>query len=104
MNIIYSPAEITAIGIIIVLVELLKPKVNNKYHRYLSLPFGFFLAACMIVENNSGFPKLWVFLAQEVQLGLKLSLGAMGLFDLILKPKKSSRQDSDSEESREVLE
>ena len=104
MSIIYSPAEITAIGIIIVLVELLKPKVNSKYYRYLSLPFGFFLAACIIIENHSGFPGFWMFFAQEVQLGLKLSLGAMGLFDLFLKPKKSSREDDAEQEIKEVIE
>jgi len=103
MNIIYSPAEITAIGIVLVLVELLKPKVNSKYYRYLSLPFGFFMAACIIIENNSGFPGFWVFLAQEIQIGLKITFGAMGFFDLFLKPKKPSGEDVAEQEKKEGL-
>ena len=103
MNIIYSPAEITAIGIVLVLVGLLKPYFKNKYHRYLPVPIGFFLAACLIVENNSGFPGFWVFLAQEIQIGLKIAFGAMGFFDLFLKPKKTSREDVAEQEKKEGL-
>ena len=104
MNLSYSPQEIAAIAIVLGLVELIKPKVNPKHYRYLPLPFGFFLAACIVIENRGGFPGWWVFLAQEIQIGLKISFAAMGLFDLILKPKKTTAQPSAQDEKKEGLE
>jgi hypothetical protein len=104
VNLSYSPQEIAAIAIVLGLVELVKKRVPRKYNRYLPLPFGFFLAACIIIENQAGFPGWWVFLAQEIQIGLKISFAAMGLFDLIFKPKKTTAQDSAQDEKKEGLE
>ena len=104
MNLSYSPQEIAAIAIVLGLVELVKKRVPRKYNRYLPLPFGFFLAACIIIENRAGFPGWWVFLAQEIQTGLKISFAAMGLFDLILKPKKAAAHPGDSGDKKEGLE
>lgn len=103
MNLSYSPQEILAISIVLALVEWIKPRVNPKYYRYLPLPFGFFLAACIVIENRGGFPGWWVFLAQEIQIGLKISFAAMGLFDLILKPKKTTAQAGAQEEKKEAV-
>lgn len=104
MNLTYTPQEIFAISIVLALVELVKPKVNPKYYRYLPLPFGFFLAACIVIENWGGWPGWWVFLAQEIQIGLKISFAAMGLFDLVLKPRKSASQAGADCEKKEGLE
>lgn len=104
MNLSYSPQEIAAIAIVLGLVELVKKRVPRKYNRYLPLPFGFFLAACIIIENQAGFPGWWVFLAQEIQIGLKISFAAMGLFDLVLKPRKSASQAGADCEKKEGLE
>ena len=103
MNLSYSPQEIAAIAIVLGLVELIKPKVKPKYYRYLPLPFGFFLATCIIIENQAGFPGWWVFLAQEIQIGLKISFAAMGLFDLVLKPRKTAAQDGAERDKKEGL-
>ena len=62
------------------------------------------LAACIVIENRGGFPGWWVFLAQEIQIGLKISFAAMGLFDLILKPKKTTAQTTSQDENKEGLE
>ena len=99
MNLSYSPQEIAAIAIVLGLVELIKPK----YYRYLPLPFGFVLAASIIIENRGGFPGWWVFLAQEIQIGLKISFAAMGLFDLVLKPRKTAAQDGAERDEKEGL-
>lgn len=101
MNLSYSPQEMAAVAIVLALVELVKPKFNSKYYRYLPLPFAFFMASCIIVETHSGFPGWWVFFAQIFQTGLKISFAAMGLFDLVLKPKKSDRQDNESGDKKE---
>ena len=103
MNLSYSPQEIAAIAIVLGLVELIKPKVKPKYYRYLPLPFGFVLAASIIIENRGGFPGWWVFLAQEIQIGLKISFAAMGLFDLVLKPRKTAAQDGAERDEKEAV-
>ena len=103
MNLSYSPQEIAAIAIVLGLVELIKPKVKPKYYRYLPLPFGFVLAASIIIENRGGFPGWWVFLAQEIQIGLKISFAAMGLFDLVLKPRKTAAQDGAERDKKEAV-
>lgn len=88
MNLSYSPEELAAIAIVLSLVEIVKGRAPKKYHRYLPLPFGFFLAACIVIESRGGWPGWWVFLAQGFQIGLKISFAAMGIFDLVLKPRK----------------
>ena len=103
MNLSYSPQEIFAISIVLALVELIKPGINPKYYRYLPLPFGFFLAACIVIENRGGFPGWLVFLAQEIQIGLKISFAAMGLFDLVLKPRKTAAQDGAERDKKEAV-
>lgn len=100
----YTPQELAAIAMVICLVELAKRKVPKKYARYLALPFGFFFAACIIVDTGGGWPGFWVFLAREVQIGSKITLGAMGLFDLLLKPRKMASQVGAEREKKEGLE
>lgn len=103
VNLSYSPQEIAAIAIVLAIVELVKPKFNSKYYRYLPLPFAFFMASCIIIETHSGFPGWWVFFAQIFQTGFKISFAAMGLFDLILKPRKNEGGSSQGEERKEGL-
>lgn len=103
MNLSYSPQEIAAIAIVLGLVELIKPKVKPKYYRYLPLPFGFVLAASIIIENRGGWPGWWVFSAQLTQTGFKISFAAMGLFDLVLKPRKTAAQDGAERDKKEAV-
>src|SRR5690554_5131167 len=89
MNLVYTPQEIFAIGIVIATVEALKPRIDKTPCRFLPIPIATVLAVCIVIESGGGWPG-WVMLAaQGIQVTLKIAFAAMGLFDLVLKKNKS---------------
>ena len=92
MNFIYTPQEMFAIGIVIAIVEVVKPHIDKSLCRFLPFPIAAVLAVCIIVESAGGWPG-WVMLtAQGIQVTLKIAFAAMGLFDLVLKKQKHTKE------------
>ena len=91
-NFVYTPQEMFAIGIVIAVVEVVKPQIPKELYRFLPFPVAALLAVCIVVEAAGGWPG-WVMLAaQGIQITLKIAFAAMGLFDLVLKKRKEEEE------------
>jgi len=88
VNFIYTPQEMFAIGIVIAVIEVVKPKLPKGIYRFLPFPIAAALAVCIVVESAGGWPGWAMLAAQGIQITLKIAFAAMGLFDLVLKKNK----------------
>lgn len=96
VNFIYNPQEMFAIGIVIAVVEAVKPQIPKGLYRFLPFPVAAALAVCIVVESAGGWPG-WVMLAaQGIQTTLKIAFAAMGLFDLVLKKNRNAEKNGGS--------
>lgn len=104
MNFIYTPQEMFAIGIVIAIIEVIKPRIDKRICRFLPFPIAAVLAVCIVIESAGGWPG-WVMLAaQGIQVTLKLAFAAMGLFDLVLKKNKQAKEAASANARRQIKE
>lgn len=93
-----------AIGIVIAIIEVIKPHIDKRICRFLPIPIAAVLAVCIVIESAGGWPG-WVMLAaQGIQVTLKLAFAAMGLFDLVLKKNKQAKEAASANACRQIKE
>ena len=92
MNFVYTPQEMFAIGIVIALVEVVKPYIDKGFCRFIPFPIAAGLAVCIVIESAGGWPGWIMLAAQGIQVTLKIAFAAMGLFDLVLKKNKQAKK------------
>lgn len=99
MNFIYTPQEMFAIGIVIAIIEVVKPHIDKGLCRFLPFPIAAVLAVCIVVESTGGWPGWVMLVAQGIQVTLKIAFAAMGLFDLVLKKNRAAKERSANDSS-----
>ena len=97
MNFIYTPQEMFAIGIVIAIVEVVKPHIDKGLCRFLPFPIAAVLAVCIVVEAAGGWMGWLMLAAQGIQVTLKIAFAAMGLFDLVLKKNRPAKERSSND-------